>query len=100
MSKTPPPKEFGPLDVAPLNMAGAIKRARDEISVLTGLEIDAVSRAERSEDNGWSIVIDLIESVARMGDNDLLSTYQMELSTSGEVMGISRLHRYHREDGS
>lgn len=100
MSKTPPTKEFSAANVAPLTMAGAIQRARDELGVLTGLEVDAISRAERSSENGWTIVIDLIEGIARMGDNDLLSTYQLELDDSGAVTGMSRLHRYHREDGS
>ena len=37
-------------------------------------------------------------SHARLGDNDLLATYEMSLAPSGEVTAFNRLRRYHRED--
>ena len=48
MAEIPKANEFRDLDIAPLGMAGAIQRARDEAAILAGLKIDAVSCAQRS----------------------------------------------------
>jgi hypothetical protein len=98
MAQNPSPAAFREAQVAPLGLAGAIARARDELSVLTQLPLDAVASTRRLPDGGWSIVMDLIESPARMGDNDLLSTYEVELGDAGDVTRIERIARYRRED--
>lgn len=100
MSELAPQAEFRDASTAPLGLSGAISRARDEIGVLTQLPIDAVTRSERSADGGWIIALDLLESAARLGDNDLLSTYEIELDDTGDVIRMERTGRYKREDGA
>lgn len=100
MAESPKIKDFKEAGAAPLGIAGAIQRARDEVVMLTDLKVDAITRVHRSPDGGWIIVLDLVESVARMGDNDLLATYELTLDGNGALMGMSRLARYRREDGS
>lgn len=100
MADIPSAKDFKEAGIVPLGMAGAIQRARDELSQLTDLQVDAVTRAERTPEGGWTIAMDLIESIARMGDNDLLTTYELDIDNSGVVTGMSRLVRYRREDGA
>lgn len=100
MADIPSVKDFEEAGITPLGMAGAIQRARDELAVMTDLQVDAVTRAERRPDGGWIINIDLIESIARMGDNDLLITYELQIDETGALIGMSRLARYRREDGA
>jgi hypothetical protein len=45
------------------------------------------------------VEVEVIESHARMGDNDLLAAYDVRVGEAGEVRGFRRLRRYFREDG-
>ncbi|PJF08881.1 gas vesicle protein GvpO [Pseudorhodobacter sp. MZDSW-24AT] len=81
-----------------LTMRAAIGIARDTVASLTVLSFDSVGQCERCADGRWMVQIDVIESPARMGDNDLLATYEVEIGDEGEPLKVSRLRRYHRED--
>ncbi|MEL6620754.1 MAG: gas vesicle protein GvpO [Pseudomonadota bacterium] len=76
----------------------AITQAKDTIIAMTGLHIDSVAQCRRSENLNWAISVDVIESAARMGDNDLLATYEVEITPTGDMQSFSRTRRYHRED--
>jgi hypothetical protein len=71
--------------------------AKQAVEAITGFKPDAVSRCEKKE-TGWRAVVDVLESKARVGDNDLISTYELELDLEGEVTGYKRLRRYYRTD--
>lgn len=92
--KAPPPKIDG------LSMLDAIGMARKAIGTMTGLDVDAVVHCARSstEEVSWAITLDVVESRARMGDNDLLSAYEVHLDAAGDLLHFERLRRYHRED--
>lgn len=81
-------------------MMEAIGLARTAISSMTGLEVDAVVHCAKSSTEGasWAITLDVVESRARMGDNDLLSAYEVQLDEAGDLLHFERLRRYHRED--
>lgn len=83
---------------ARLTMQAAIGIARDTVASMTVLSFDSVGRCERGADGGWVVQVDVIESVARMGDNDLLATFAVEIDAEGEPLQVNRLRRYHRED--
>ena len=94
-----PPKEtFQRAKSEALTLSEAIAKAKVEIAALNPSVIDAVSRCERSPDGSWLIVLDLIESPSRMGENDLLISYELRLDADGFVLGVERLGRYRRED--
>ncbi|MDX8348474.1 gas vesicle protein GvpO [Cognatiyoonia sp. IB215446] len=80
------------------SMLEAISAAKSAVSSMTGQSVDAIVECKRRDGNDWSVSIDVIESHARLGDNDLLATYLVEIGSSGEVVGFCRLRRYHRED--
>ena len=84
--------------MAAIGLVGAIARAREELALFTQLPFDSVASSQRLPDGGWLVVMDLIESAARMGDNDLLATYEVELGDAGEPTRIERIARYRRED--
>lgn len=81
-----------------LSMHQAIVAARNALGAVTSLAIDAVGRCERQANGAWQVKIDVIEAMARMGDNDLLTTFEVELDGEGEPLRIERLGRYRRED--
>lgn len=83
---------------ANLTILQAIAHAKETVSNMTGLPLDSVVHCGRSENLNWNVSLDVVESRARLGDNDLLSTYQIEIGAAGEVQTFSRTRRYHRED--
>lgn len=81
-----------------MTMVEAIVQARAALGTVTTLTVDAIGRCERQAHGGWVVKIDVIEALARMGDNDLLATFEVELDGEGEPSRIERLGRYRRED--
>ncbi|MEL6838796.1 MAG: gas vesicle protein GvpO [Pseudomonadota bacterium] len=80
-----------------LTMFDAIAAAKSAVSAMTGQTIDSVVQCSRQDDDGWSVSVDVIESLARLGDNDLLATYQVDIAANAELVQFNRLRRYHRE---
>jgi hypothetical protein len=77
----------GPMEV--------LRQARAQFTELTGLTAESVSSLERTED-GWTIEIEVLE-LSRVPDTmSLLASYQVELSTDGELTGYRRIRRYER----
>ena len=89
-----------PPSTSGLSMLDAIALARTAISSMTGLDVDAVVHCAKAatENSSWTITLDVVESRARMGDNDLLSAYEVQLNDAGDLLHFERLRRYHRED--
>ena len=80
------------------SMAEAVAQARRAITAMNGCKVDAVSRCVRDEAGDWRVTVEVVESAARMGDNDLLCAYEVVIARSGDVSGFTRIGRYHRED--
>jgi hypothetical protein len=80
-------------------MTEIMARARTEIGAATDLPVLSVIRTGRSTEGGWTVELELLETAARMGDNDLLTAYEVHFDPFGELSGINRVGRYHREDG-
>lgn len=86
---TPPPRT---------TMMDAIAQAKVAIAAMTLLPIDSISQCTKGATDTWTITVDVIESPARMGDNDLIASYAVEIGYDGELIAFSRTRRYHRED--
>jgi hypothetical protein len=71
--------------------------ARQAVAFFTELPVDAVA-ACRPEGEGWIVVVDVVESRARLGDNDLIAAFEVTLDAVGVAQGLRRLRRYHRDD--
>ena len=80
------------------SMMEAVGLARSAVASMTTLPFDSIGACERRAEGGWAIAVDVIESVARMGDNDLLATYVVHLDAEGDMQNLARTRRYHRED--
>lgn len=80
-----------------IGLVEAMSIARRSVAHFTEQKVDAVPACTKGE-AGWEVLVDVVESPARLGDNDLLSQYRVSVSPSGEVTGFARARRYHRED--
>lgn len=88
----------GRTGTAPLSLVGAMKCVRRTVAEFSELPIDAIVSCERV-DAGWEAVVDLLEAPARLGDNDMLGSYRVNVSITGEPIGFVRQRRYRREEG-
>lgn len=66
-------------------------------SDLIGRELDGISEI-RAEEDGWLVVVDLIERPAVPDSQDILGSYEIELGTGGSIQGYRRINRYRRSD--
>jgi hypothetical protein len=89
---------FSAREPAHLTIKEVMAKARAEIATVTDLPVLSVVRTSRNPEGGWVVALELLETPARMGDNDLLTAYEIQFDAFGEVSGVSRLARYHRED--
>ncbi|MEL7349236.1 MAG: gas vesicle protein GvpO [Pseudomonadota bacterium] len=78
-------------------MAAAVQAARQAAAALTGLEVDMVAGCA-AHDTGWRIVLDMIETKARVGRNDLISSYELIIDEAGAPIAFTRIARRFRED--
>lgn len=84
---------------ASLNLGEVMAKARLAVPAITSAPVDAIKSCERAADGSWAVTIEVIDSPARLGDNDLLSAYELVLDAEGELASFQRIGRYHREDG-
>jgi hypothetical protein len=90
-------ESWGAEHPAPPNLLEAMAIARAAAAELTGLKVDGVASSAARPDGGWRVVVEVVESRARMGENDLLGAYALELGPDGGLSGFDRLRRYRRE---
>ena len=96
----PKADSFGAALEKPLTMPDVIGKARLAIGAITTAPIDADRSCVKGEDGDWTATVEVIESPARMGENDLLSAYELAIDGTGELRAFKRVGRYHREDAT
>ena len=85
-------------DLPALTMLDAITAAKSAVEAMPGHKVDSIVQCTPADQGTWAITVDVIESYARLGDNDLLAAYQVRIGTASELLQFERLKRYHRED--
>jgi hypothetical protein len=78
-----------------MNIMQLISAAREQISALTGLAVDTVSRFTR-DGEGWIVEIELVEMRRIPNSSDVLATYQIHLDDRGDLVSYLRTQRYYR----
>lgn len=80
-----------------MNLKDVSRLAREMVQDLTGSEVDTLSLCQR---NGmdWVVEAEVVESHARMGDDDLLTAYRLDISAEGELLAFRRVGRHKRTD--
>ncbi|MGW0761270.1 gas vesicle protein GvpO [Streptomyces sp. NPDC002814] len=75
--------------------AEVLRRARDQLGDMTGMNAETVLSFEKT-DGGWSLAIEVLE-LARVPDTmSLTASYQVDLDEQGQLTGYRRVRRYER----
>jgi hypothetical protein len=78
-----------------LNTPEIVLRAKQQLTMLTGLKSDTVSSIKH-DDHGWHVTIDLIELKRIPESSDVLGTYTVLLDEQGNLVSYERIRRYVR----
>ena len=82
--------------VSRLRAADAIREARAQFSLVTGLTPHAVTGVRTRADGGWSVLVDVVE-LARIPDStSVMATYRVDIDAAGELGACERLRRFTR----
>jgi hypothetical protein len=95
------PRDNG-TDRSRLTAAEAGRDALRQLVDLTGKEPEGVSGVEPSDD-GWIVMVDMVEDRRIPSTSDILATYEVELALDGELISYRRVRRYMRgrvDDGT
>jgi hypothetical protein len=69
--------------------------AREGVAAITGQKPELVSRCEPSE-TGWQVQVELVDTKARITENDIMATYRLNFDGQGELLSYERTRRYPR----
>ncbi|NJN16145.1 MAG: gas vesicle protein [Oscillochloris sp.] len=78
-----------------MNGMEIVQRAKEQLQMLTGLHPDTVSKLKK-EDDGWHVVIELLELKVVPDSKDILATYATILDAEGNIVSYERINRYRR----
>ena len=82
--------------VSRLRAADAIRAATDQFAMVTGLTPHAVTGIRSRGDDGWSVLVDVVE-LARIPDStSVMATYRVDIEADGELGACERLRRFTR----
>ena len=79
-----------------LSMSDAVRRAVTEFAALTRKDPEAVTGVRSDDDGGWSVLVDVVELERIPSSTDVLATYRVDITSTGDLAGYERLRRYHR----
>ena len=72
-----------------------VKRAKEEVAELTGLEVEGATSFDRNGD-GWIVTVVALELSRTPNTMDVLGVYEATISDDGELQRLYRTHRLHR----
>ncbi|MER5462217.1 MULTISPECIES: gas vesicle protein [unclassified Streptomyces] len=88
-------KTSGRRTSSPRGPEQAARDACQQLERLISHSVEGASAVRRTED-GWCVVVDVLE-VARIPDTtSLLASYEVQLDQSGELLEYRRVRRYRR----
>lgn len=73
-----------------------IERVREDFPQLLGRPIESVLGLERGEDDGWNVMVQVVELSRIPHSTDVLGAYAVTIDREGELIGWRRSRRYHR----
>ncbi len=71
------------------------RNARAQLAELTGRPTESVLGI-RSDDDGWKVMVEVVELSRVPNSTDLLGAYLVTLDDDGELVGYERMKRYQR----
>lgn len=88
-----------PAGAARPSLVEAMSLARRTVAMFTELPVDGVPECA-PEQGGWRVIVEVVESKARLGDNDMIAAYQVSVTEAGEVGSFQRIDRYNRTEAA
>jgi len=79
------------------SMQELIKKAREELSKVTGLELSTTIGAAK-EDKGWKVTLEMVEKHSIPDQMDILAVYDVMLDDDGNVIEFNRARLRKRAD--
>ena len=76
-----------------------IKKARQQLGELTGLEVASTVSVRKDESN-WCVQVEVVEKRSIPPSQDILATYEAMIDESGDVQNFSRIGMRRRMDVS
>lgn len=72
-----------------MSMEDAVKKARNELARLTGLEPSTTLKTARDE-KGWHVSVEMVEKRSIPDGMDILATYETHLDAEGNLIEFER----------
>jgi hypothetical protein len=73
-----------------------LQAARQQVADVTGHRVEGITGFQRDRENGWTVMVEVLELERVPSTMDLLAAYEVNLSDDGDVTGFARRRRYHR----
>lgn len=72
-----------------LSIPEIVEKTHEELSKVTGLELSTTLGAAR-EDNGWKVVVEMVEKHSIPDQMDILAIYEAILDDAGNLIEFNR----------
>jgi gas vesicle protein GvpO len=79
-----------------LSARDAIAHVRRDFPELLGKPIESVLGVEHDDDQGWSVMVQVVELSRVPSTTDVLGCYAVTLDSDGDLVGYRRTRRYNR----
>lgn len=77
------------------NLANLVEDTKRQMTSITGMQCDTISQFDHTDD-GWTLVIDMLEHRSVPRTQDLLSSFEVALDVDGKVTRWKRAARFTR----
>ncbi|MEN0087976.1 MAG: gas vesicle protein GvpO [Pseudomonadota bacterium] len=82
-----------------MNTLQATQTARETLATILGVTVETIASC-RKHDAGWTVELEVVETKARLADNDMIAIYKVALDTDGDVTEYVRTERYVRANAA
>jgi Gas vesicle synthesis protein GvpO len=79
-----------------LTASDAAKRAVHHVTEMTGRDAQGVVGVARTDDNGWRVTVEIVETHRIPDSADILAVYETEIDSEGDLVSFRRASRYLR----
>ena len=74
----------------------AVQRVRQDLPGLLGRPVEEVLGVQRDDEDGWHVIVQVVELSRIPNSTDVLGSYLVTLDDEGEIEGWQRQRRYVR----
>jgi Gas vesicle synthesis protein GvpO len=73
-----------------------VEQVREELPPLLGRPVEEVLGVQRDDDQGWQVIVQVVELSRIPTSTDVLGAYVVSVDDDGELIGYKRRRRYTR----